>query len=173
MRGIGMVPEDRKREGTITARPVSENLNISILGRLSGRLGFQSPARLTAQAQLMVERMKIDPPRPRMLIGNLSGGNQQKVIVGRWLAAQPKVLIFDEPTRGIDIGTKSQIYKLIIKLAQEGRGIILISSELIELAKLADRILVVRDGRLVKEMPGPLDNVDLLFDACAQKKEPA
>jgi len=173
VRGIGMVPEDRKREGTITARPVSENLNISILGRLSGRLGFQSPALLTAQAQLMVERMKIDPPRPRMLIQNLSGGNQQKVIVGRWLAAQPKVLIFDEPTRGIDIGTKSQIYKLIIKLAQEGCGIILISSEMIELARLADRILIVRDGRLVKEMPGPLDNVDLLFDACAQKKEPA
>jgi ABC-type sugar transport system ATPase subunit len=117
--------------------------------------------------------MKIDPPRPRMLIDNLSGGNQQKVIVGRWLAAQPKVLIFDEPTRGIDIGTKSQIYRLIMKLAEEGRGIILISSELIEVAKLADRILVVRDGRLVKEIPGPLDDVDLLFDACAQKKEPA
>ena len=173
IRGIGMVPEDRKRQGAITARPVSENLNISILGRLSGRLGFQSPARLRAQAQLIVEQMKIDPPRPRMLIDNLSGGNQQKVIVGRWLAAQPKVLIFDEPTRGIDIGTKSQIYRLIIKLAEEGRGIILISSELIEVAKLADRILVVRDGRLVKEMPGPLDDVDLLFDACAQKKEPA
>lgn len=171
IRGIGMVPEDRKRQGTITARPVGENLNISILGRLSGFLGFQSPRRLNRQADLMIGRMRIDPPDPRVLIQNLSGGNQQKVIVGRWLAAQPKVLIFDEPTRGIDIGTKSQIYKLIIKLAKEGRAIILISSELIELAKLADRILIIRNGRLVSEMQAPLDDVDLLFDACAAKEE--
>lgn len=104
-----------------------------------------------------------------MLIQNLSGGNQQKVVVGRWLAAQPKVMIFDEPTQGIDIGTKSQIYKLIIKLAKEGQGIILISSELIEVAKLSDRILIIRDGRMAGEMKGPLTDkdVDVLFNACA------
>lgn len=171
--GIGMVPENRKRQGNITSRPLSENLNISILERLSGPLGFQSPRRLAGQAQVMIERMKVDPPRPQMLIQNLSGGNQQKVIVGRWLAAQPKVLIFDEPTQGIDIGTKAQIYKLIIKLAQEGRGIILISSELIEVAKLADRILIIQNGRLVDNIKGPLSDkdVDMLFDACVRKEE--
>ena len=121
----------------------------------------------------MIGRLKINPPKPAMNIQQLSGGNQQKVIVGRWLALNPQVIIFDEPTQGIDIATKSQIYELIMKLACEGKGIILICSELIELAKLADRILVVRDGRLASEMEGPIDNVDLLFEACAQKKESA
>jgi len=171
--GIGMVSEDRKRLGNITARSISENLNISILDRLSGFLGFQSRRRLTGQAQLMIERLKINPNKPGMNIQQLSGGNQQKVIVGRWLALNPEVIIFDEPTQGIDIATKSQIYELLIKLACEGKGIILISSELIEVAKLADRILIVHDGRLAGEMEGPIDNVDLLFDACTQKKESA
>jgi len=180
--GIGMLPENRKSQGVITDRSVGENLNISILQRLSGFLGFVSPHRWTRQARLMMEQMRIDPPmvrqahhpersrgRPQMLIQNLSGGNQQKVVVGRWLAAQPKVMIFDEPTQGIDIGTKSQIYKLIIKLAKEGQGIILISSELIEVAKLSDRILIIRDGRMAGEMKGPLTDkdVDVLFNACA------
>ena len=93
--------------------------------------------------------------------------------MGRWLAAEPKVLIFDEPTQGIDIGTKSQIYKLIIDLACGGTGVILISSELIEVAKLSDRILVIRDGRLVNEIRGPIDNPDVLFEQCAGKKETA
>ena len=168
-----MVSQDRKRQGNITGRPISENLNISILDRLSGFLGFQSPARLTGQAELMIERLKINPPKPGMNIQQLSGGNQQKVVVGRWLAMSPEVIIFDEPTQGIDIGTKSQIYELIIKLACEGKGVILISSELIEVAKLSDRILIVRDGRPAGEMEGPVDNVDLLFDACTQKKESA
>jgi ABC-type sugar transport system ATPase subunit len=180
--GIGMLPEDRKSQGVITDRSVGENLNISILQRLSGFLGFVSPHRWAGQTRLMMEQMRIDPPmvrqahhpersrgRPQMLIQNLSGGNQQKVVVGRWLAAQPKVMIFDEPTQGIDIGTKSQIYKLIIKLAKEGQGIILISSELIEVAKLSDRILIIRDGRMAGEMKGPLTDkdVDVLFNACA------
>jgi ABC-type sugar transport system ATPase subunit len=168
-----MVSEDRKRHGNITGRSVAENLNISVLDRLSGSLGFQSRRRLTEQAKSVIDRLKINPQRPAMNIQQLSGGNQQKVIVGRWLALNPDVIIFDEPTQGIDIATKSQIYELIIKLACEGKGIILICSELIELAKLADRILIIRDGRLTSEMEGPIDNVDLLFEACAQKKESA
>jgi ribose transport system ATP-binding protein len=137
--GIGMVPENRKQQGGITGRSISENLNISILDRLSGVFGFQSHRRLNRQAK------KTD-------IESLSGGNQQKVIVGRWLAAESKVIIFDEPTQGIDVGTKSQMYGLIMDLARQGRAIILISSELIEITELADRILVIRDGRLVGEM---------------------
>ena len=171
--GIGMVSEDRKRQGNITGRSVAENLNISILDRLAGLLGFQSPRLLARQAQIVIDRLKINPPKAGLNVQQLSGGNQQKVIVGRWLAVNPDVIIFDEPTQGIDIGTKSQIYELIIKLASEGKGVILISSELIEVAKLADRILIVRDGRLAGEMEGPMDDVDLLFDACTQKKESA
>ncbi len=170
--GIGMVPENRKQQGSITGRPVSENLNISILGRLSGVLGFQSSRRLTSQARLMIEQMKIHPPLPDIDIENLSGGNQQKVIVGRWLAAESKVIIFDEPTQGIDVGTKSQMYRLIVELACQGRAIILISSELIEITKLADRILVIRDGRLVREMQGPGTDEDALFAECVRKDNP-
>jgi ribose transport system ATP-binding protein len=170
--GIGMVPENRKQQGSITGRPVSENLNISILGRLSGVLGFQSSRRLTSQAKLMIEQMKIEPPLPHTNIENLSGGNQQKVIVGRWLAAESKVIIFDEPTQGIDVGTKSQMYRLIMDLACQGRAIILISSELIEITKLADRILVIRDGRLVREMQAADADEDSLFAECVRKDNP-
>jgi len=164
--GIGMVPENRKQQGSITGRPVSENLNISILGRLCGVFGFQSSRRLTRQAKLMIEQMKIEP------IENLSGGNQQKVIVGRWLAAESKVIIFDEPTQGIDVGTKSQMYRLIMDLACQGRAIILISSELIEITKLADRILVIRDGQLVHQMQGADADEDSLFVECVRKDNP-
>ncbi|MHC4113177.1 MAG: sugar ABC transporter ATP-binding protein [Planctomycetota bacterium] len=169
--GIGMVPEDRKRQANITGRTVAENLNITILDRLAGALGFQSPKRLAASADRMVERMKIDPPQLRANIQTLSGGNQQKVIVGRWLAAESKVLIFDEPTQGIDMGTKSQIYAFIMELAHNGRAIILISSELIEIAELADRVLVIRNGRLIEDMPADETNEDELFALCAGKAE--
>ena len=165
--GIGMVPENRKLEGNITGRPVCENLNISILERLSGALGFQSPRRLTNSARYMIERMGVDPPELKMEIQSLSGGNQQKVVVGRWLAADSKVIIFDEPTQGIDVGTKAQMYRLIMDLACEGKAIILISSELIEITRLADRILVIRNGRLVREMPGTETGEDELFAECA------
>jgi ABC-type sugar transport system ATPase subunit len=113
--------------------------------------------------------MRVEPPRPEMPIEQLSGGNQQKVVVGRWLAADPKVLIFDEPTQGVDVGTKAQIYRLIMDLASEGRGIVLISSEFIEIAALADRILVVREGRIVQEMPGGTTE-EALFAACTKKE---
>ena len=164
-----MVPENRKIQGNLVGRPVQENITISILDRLSGRLGFLPPARLREQSLHMIERMEIDPPRGEVEIQHLSGGNQQKVIVGRWLAAESEVLIFDEPTQGIDVGTKPQIYRLLEELACQGRGIILISSELIEIAKLADRILVIRDGRLVREIPGGETDEDQLFAACAGK----
>jgi ribose transport system ATP-binding protein len=167
--GIGMVPENRKLEGNITGRPICENLNISILERLAGTLGFQSPQRLADRAECMIERMGVDPPELEMEIQNLSGGNQQKVVVGRWLAAESNVIIFDEPTQGIDVGTKSQMYRLIMDLACQGKAIILISSDLIEITKLADRILVIRNGRLVREMPAAETREDVLFAECAGK----
>lgn len=169
--GIGLVPENRKRQGCITGRTVGENLNVSILDRLSGAFAFQSPKRLAASAGQMVERMRIEPAQPWASIQTLSGGNQQKVIVGRWLAAESKVLIFDEPTQGIDVGTKSQMYAFIMELACAGRAIILISSELIEITKLADRILVIRDGQMVQELPGGEIDEDELFTLCTGKDD--
>ncbi|MFA6245268.1 MAG: ATP-binding cassette domain-containing protein, partial [Candidatus Hydrogenedentales bacterium] len=157
------------RDGNITGRPVSENLTVGILKRLSGPLAFLSPPRVREESARLIGRMRVEPPRPEMPIEQLSGGNQQKVVVGRWLAADPKVLIFDEPTQGVDVGTKAQIYRLIMDLASEGRGIVLISSEFIEIAALADRILVVREGRIVQEMPGGTTE-EALFAACTKKE---
>jgi ABC-type sugar transport system ATPase subunit len=117
----------------------------------------------------MIRRMSVRPRDPARAIQTLSGGNQQKAILGRWLCRDPRALILDEPTQGIDVGTKAQIYRLIMDLACEGRGILLISSELFELANLADRILIIRDGRLTGEMPGPGSNVDDVFAACMRK----
>jgi ABC-type sugar transport system ATPase subunit len=163
--GIAMVPENRKTEGNIGQRTVSENINITILDRLSGRLGFLRPKDCTSQANRMIERMNIEPADPRKKIENLSGGNQQKVIISRWLVAESKVIIFDEPTQGIDVGTKAQLYKLIMELACKGHAIILISSEMLEIAKLADRILIIQNGHMVKELNGPLDDETELLDA--------
>ena len=112
--------------------------------------------------------MGVDPPLRHMVIQKLSGGNQQKVVVGRWLAVDPAVLIFDEPTHGIDVGTKTQVYRLLNDLATAGKAIILISSELIELAELADRILVVRDGRLVRELTERPFDGESLFVECME-----
>ncbi|HEY3319380.1 MAG TPA: sugar ABC transporter ATP-binding protein [Planctomycetota bacterium] len=164
--GLCLVPEDRKRDGNITGRPIVENINAGILEQLSGALGFLSPKRCRAQADQMIRRMEVDPPLPAMEIQKLSGGNQQKVIVGRVLAVQPKVLIFDEPTQGIDVGTKAQIYRLITELAASGCGIILVSSEFIELTELAHRILVVREGRITREIDGRGVDEEALFAAC-------
>ena len=168
--GIGMIQEDRKRDGNLTGQSVALNLGISVLDRLAAPTGFLSPRRVRGNAVRLIGRMQVRPPDPSMPIQLLSGGNQQKVILGRWLARDPKVLILDEPTHGIDVGTKAQIYRLIMDLATEGRGIILISSEFIELANLADRILVVREGRIVRELPGRGTDVDALFAACVDRE---
>lgn len=165
-RGIGMIQENRKRDGNITASSVARNVGISVLDRLANAVGFLSPRRLHRSARRTIDRMDIRPADPARLIQTLSGGNQQKVILGRWLCRDPKVLILDEPTQGIDIGTKAQIYRLVMDLAAQGKGIILISSELFEIVNLADRILVVRDGRIAGEVPGPGTDVDALFAAC-------
>jgi len=168
--GIGMIQEDRKRDGNIDGRSVGVNLGIGILDRLSSAGGFLRPARIRRNAVDMIQRMQVVPPDHAREMQLLSGGNQQKVIVGRWLCARPKVIILDEPTQGIDVGTKAQIYNLIMDLACEGRGIILISSEYIELVSLADRIIVIRDGRIAGELNGPETDAERLFAACGKKE---
>jgi len=170
-RGIGMIQENRKRDGTITGLSVAQNIGISVMDRLAGLAGFLTPGRVRRNAERMIRRMDVRPPDPARAIQTLSGGNQQKAILGRWLCRDPKVLILDEPTQGIDVGTKAQIYRLIMDLACEGRAILLISSELFELVNLADRLLVVRQGRIVREMtPGDRTDVDAVFAACMRKE---
>jgi ribose transport system ATP-binding protein len=164
--GIGMVPENRKTQGNITGRPVLENITVGIMKRLSRACGWLAPKALGESASEMAARMEVDPPDTSVEIQTLSGGNQQKVIVGRWLAVGPKVIIFDEPTQGIDVGTKAQIYGLIADLAAEGKAVILISSEFIELANLGDRVIVIRRGRVECEMTGDDLDEDHLFREC-------
>jgi L-arabinose transport system ATP-binding protein len=152
-KGIGFAPEDRKREGLVLIRSVLENTSLAILRQLS-RFHFVRSRLERAVATGFVERLRVRTPSLDQEVGKLSGGNQQKVVLARWLAARPKVLILDEPTRGIDVGAKAEIYHLIDELANEGLGIILISSELPEILGLSDRIYVMQNGRITGELPG-------------------
>lgn len=152
--GIGFAPEDRKREGLVLIRSVLENASMAILKQLS-RLHFVSSRLERSVISKFVEKLRVRTPSLEQEVGKLSGGNQQKVVLARWLAAKPKVLILDEPTRGIDVGAKAEIYRLIDELANEGLGIMLISSELPEILGLSDRIYVMQNGCINGELDGP------------------
>ncbi len=149
--GIGFAPEDRKEEALLLARSVLDNITLCVPDRI-GRLGLVDRGRAQAIAGAIADRLRIRTPSLDHPVAKLSGGNQQKAVLGRWLAREPKVLILDEPTRGIDVGAKAEIYRLIDELAAAGMAILLISSELPELLGLADRIIVMRAGTIVGEL---------------------
>jgi L-arabinose transport system ATP-binding protein len=151
--GIGLAPEDRKREGLILIRSVLENASMVILRRLTW-LRFVRTRLERHTAARYIDRLAVKTPSLDQEVAKLSGGNQQKVVLARWLAARPKVLFLDEPTRGIDVGAKAEIYRLIDELANEGLAIVLISSELPEILGLSDRIIVMQSGRVTGELPG-------------------
>lgn len=151
--GIGMVPEDRQHEGLILPMSVGENISLAAL-RLLTRAGL---VRRPAEKNLVETQMcnlSIKAAGPFIAAATLSGGNQQKLVLGKWLARNPKVLILDEPTRGVDVGAKSQVHQLIRELAAKGLATLVISSDLPELLSLCDRLLVVRSGRIVGELEG-------------------
>ena len=152
-KGIGFAPEDRKREGLVLIRSVMENISIAILPRLS-RFHFVRSHLEKKVVAGYIEKLQVKTPSIYQEVGKLSGGNQQKVVLSRWLAARPKVLILDEPTRGIDVGAKAEIYHLIDELANEGFAIMFISSELPEILGLSDRIYVMQHGRITGELSG-------------------
>ncbi|RUU56566.1 sugar ABC transporter ATP-binding protein, partial [Mesorhizobium sp. M7A.T.Ca.TU.009.01.1.1] len=149
--GIGLVPEERKREGIVPLRSITSNMALASMNVFAPR-GVIDHTRLK---QVAVDRMSRVNLRPFLLdrpIRLFSGGNQQKAIIGRWLAAGTRILLFDEPTRGIDVGAKAEIYHLIEELAAEGHAVIVVSSELPEVIRLADRVLVMRDGTIAAEL---------------------
>jgi ABC-type sugar transport system ATPase subunit len=151
--GLAMLPEDRRDEGLALGKSVRWNTSLNILGRLrrGGVIDERAEARFAGAA---VERFAIRThPDGRAAAATLSGGNQQKVVLAKWLASEPKVLVLDEPTRGIDVGSKEQIYDLIRDLADDGMAVLVISSELVEILELSDRVLVMADGRIVAELP--------------------
>jgi len=151
-RGLVYVPEDRKTQGLFLGLSVRKNLTINILRSLS-RWGLLNFRRLGKTARELIRRLNIRPSEPLKRTRNLSGGNQQKVVIAKWLSVEPGILVLDEPTRGIDVGSKVEIYALIDKLAAEGVGVIIISSELPEILGISDRILVMKAGELVGELP--------------------
>ena len=148
--GMGFVTEDRKAEGLFLILAVRENVSSASLGLLSTAdfIAFGSERRLVRS---LIDRLRIATPSQEQEVQYLSGGNQQKVILARWLALRPKVLLLDEPTRGIDVGAKVEIYRLMGELARQGVGILMISSELPEILGMSDRVLVVREGTIVAE----------------------
>jgi ABC-type sugar transport system ATPase subunit len=150
--GIAMLTEDRKAEGLVLGLPVRENIALAVLDRIARAFGIVPPSRERALAQDFITSLRIRTPSSEQLVVNLSGGNQQKVVLAKWLAVKPKLLIFDEPTRGVDVGAKAEIYALIRELVAQGMAVIVISSELPELLSLSDRIGVLKAGRIVVEL---------------------
>ncbi len=147
-RGIGFATEDRKTEGLALRLSILMNMTIVKLSQLS-RLGVINRKKQRATADQFVNSISIKTPSVSQIAGNLSGGNQQKVVVAKWLMMEPKVLILDEPTRGIDVGSKSEIYSLIVQLAQQGVAIIIVSSEIEEILGVCDKVNIIHEGRLV------------------------
>lgn len=147
-RGIAMVPEDRKKDGIVPVMAVGKNITLAALDQFSGALSSLDDAAEQQCILASIERLKVKTSSPELAIGRLSGGNQQKAILARCLLLNPRILILDEPTRGIDIGAKYEIYKLINQLVQQGIAVIVISSELPEVLGLSDRVLVMHEGQL-------------------------
>jgi ribose transport system ATP-binding protein len=150
--GIGLVPEDRKLQSLFLRMAVRENISITVLNRL-GSSTFPSRGKERTLVSRYIDNLRIRTPTMEQRCSALSGGNQQKVVIARWLATDPKVLILDEPTRGIDIGAKAEVHALMARLAEQGVGILMISSELPEILGMSHRVLVMRNGRIVAEFP--------------------
>jgi ribose transport system ATP-binding protein len=148
--GLALAPEDRKRDGLVLPMSVAANASLASLDRTL-RAGFVNPARESAHVSPYLDRFRVKTPSLEQLVVNLSGGNQQKVILAKWLATGPKILLLDEPTRGIDVNAKREIYAFIDELARLGLGLIVVSSELPEILALADRVLVLCEGRATAE----------------------
>ena len=151
-RGLGMVPESRKEHGLVLIRPVVDNTTMTIWARLQTRLGLLDARRQRETTEAYLRELRIRCPDPQAPVSALSGGNQQKVVLAKWLARGCSVLLLDEPTRGIDVGAKQEMYRLINELCAAGKGMILVSSDLPELMAMSDRIVVMHQGDLVAEL---------------------
>ncbi|AKL93838.1 ribose import ATP-binding protein RbsA [Clostridium aceticum] len=152
--GIGLIPESRKTQGLVLDMCVKNNITLSILKKIAGNYGFINKKKEQSLVEESIENLLIKTPHMRQKVKNLSGGNQQKVVLAKWLSTECEILIFDEPTRGIDVGAKEEIYKLIRNLADKGISIIMISSELPEVLGMSDRIVVMYKGKVISEIDG-------------------
>ena len=147
-KGLAFLTEDRKKSGLFLVLSVLENMSIVKMTNYSAKAGFVNHGDMAKDCLEQIRKLNIKTPTMDQIINNLSGGNQQKVLIARWLLAQPKILILDEPTRGIDVGAKAEIYRLISELASRGVAIIMVSSELPEILGMSDRVMVMHGGRI-------------------------
>jgi ribose transport system ATP-binding protein len=171
--GVAFIPEDRRLEGLVGGLSVSDNLGL-IWMRRNQKSGIVSVSALRRKSSELIRRLDVRPPIPSKLAGTLSGGNQQKVVIGKWLAVNPTIILLDEPTSGVDVGAKSEIHKVIGELKAAGAAILLVSSELRELLGVSDRIIVVREGRTVGTLArgaSEQDVMELAFSASAKSSE--
>jgi ribose transport system ATP-binding protein len=152
--GIALIPESRKTQGLVLNMTIKNNISLPILKELRNSFGFINMKKEDAMIDQSIKDLLIKTPSARQMVKNLSGGNQQKVVLAKWLNTDCKILIFDEPTRGIDIGAKEEIYKLMRSLADKGLSIIMISSELPEILGMSDRVLVMHKGKIKAEIDG-------------------
>jgi ribose transport system ATP-binding protein len=169
--GIGYLSEDRKRYGLTLGMDVETNIVLAAYNKFLGLLGVVKQKETAATAEHYVRALTIKTPSIQQSTKNLSGGNQQKVIIAKWLTANTEILIFDEPTRGIDVGAKSEIYKLLNDLAQQGKAIIMISSELPEILRMSHRIIVMCEGRITGELDGATATQEMIMKYATQRAE--
>lgn len=166
--GIALVPEDRKKDGLVLELDVKKNISLTILKELE-KFGLLNNFKEKELTQKYIKELQIKTSSQKQITRNLSGGNQQKIVLAKWLATDPSVLLLDEPTRGIDINAKNEIYKLILKLANAGIGILIVSSELPEILSLSDRILVMSEGCLTAEFNSDTASEDKILAAAIPK----
>ncbi len=160
--GIGLIPEDRAKEGLVLDMTAYDNFVMAALPQISSPMGVRNLKTENRKVKELADSLILNPNRPDKPSRSFSGGNQQKVVIGKWLAVNPDLLVLDEPTCGVDVGAKFEIYKLIDQLAQEGKGILVISSDLTEVEILADKILIMRGGTIVGELDGSADKNEML-----------
>lgn len=151
--GLGYLTEDRKKDGLALELSVEYNINLPSLEKIT-RFGVINDKKASVNTIKYIKDLKIKTPSIHQTAKNLSGGNQQKVVIGKWLCKESKIIIFDEPTRGIDVGAKFEVYELMLKLAEQGIGVIMISSELPEVIGISDRVIIMREGKLTGELRG-------------------
>jgi ribose transport system ATP-binding protein len=162
--GLAMVPEDRKQQGLILEMGSRANIGLPGLSRHRVAGMFLNRGQERFDSDRMIQELKIKTPNDRQPVLYLSGGNQQKVVIGKWLSMEPRVLLMDEPTRGVDIGAKQEIYRLMEALAEQGVGILFVSSEMEEVLSMSDRVIVMHEGRIT----GVLNRMQLSEEAIMQ-----
>ena len=169
--GIALIPEDRKQQGLFLNMSVKDNISFVYAPRITNVLGLINRNKEEEACRQQIEKLTVKTPTMRQLVKNLSGGNQQKVILGKWLLMNCDIIIFDEPTRGIDVGAKQEIYELINELARQGKAVILISSELPELMGMSDRVIVMAEGRISGELKKEQIHQEKILELASKAQE--